>query len=252
LARIIELCGAPGAGKSTIYAEIVEHWKKDDNWVPGHFLYPSQKIRRTNFKLFAKSLIDKIYKIPDAAAMKNAGEQFVAENPVYVDAVWNNIFYRNKEIVNSGNLRFHAADYWFKIFQKIQVLKNSDSKKLALVDEGLIQRIDSALYKSQTIEEEKEEIKHLLPTIPLPDGLIYVATDIKENVLRLRSRKKILKVHANLSDEDLMELIKKYQQRWNFVTQKLHEKNIPVLKINGQLSTKENASLILKFLKELK
>jgi thymidylate kinase len=252
LSGIIELCGAPGAGKSTIYKEIVANWKKKYNWVPGHFLYPTTKINTHNLKYFTKSLVDKIYKTTDAAAMKNAGEEFIVENPVYVDAVWNNIFYRNKENFNSGNLRFHAADYWFKIFQKIQVLKNSESKKLALIDEGLIQRIDSALYKSQTIEQEKDEIRDLINIMPLPHALIYIETNASENLSRLRSRKKKLKAHIHLPDQDLLEMLLNYQQRWQFVCEILKDKEIPVLKIDGSLISKDNSQIILQYLKTLK
>ena len=244
------MCGAPGVGKTAIYAEVLSRWKKNQNWVPGDHLYPYPKVKFSAPSALVQSLVQKIRRVPDAGAMKKAGEAFVIQNPAYVDACWNNLFFNKRSGPDQPDLRFHAADYWFKTFQKIQILRQHSSSKLALIDEGLIQRIDSAIFESKTWEEEKDEIARLLNIMVLPNALIYIETDTKENVSRLKKRKKMLTLHKNLSEKKLEEQVLNYQRRWNFVHDLLKQTTVHVLRIDAADSIQKNAATILRFLEE--
>jgi thymidylate kinase len=226
--RIIEFCGAPGVGKSTVYNLITKQWNSTCAWIPAEQLLPRKKM--------------------DTEALNVAAEIFVKENQDYADACWKNIIHRKRRGPNGADLRFHAVSYWFGIFQKIGMLRQMHSSKWSLIDEGLIQRIDSALYRSTTPLEEKEEIDALLQIMTLPDAIIYLETDVWENVLRLRKRKKILLAHKNLEDEELAFQIKNYQGRWQYVFEKLKEKGIPILQINAKENNQKSVATIIAFL----
>ena len=253
MAKIVEFYGSPGVGKSTIYDELKGKWKKDYNWIPSHHLYTKNKIKFESLSKFLLS-VARIIKNGnmDDVAMKEAGDRFVAQYPEFIDAFWNNIIFKQKKSYNGLDLRFERAKYFYSTIQKIQFLREINSKKIALVDEGLIHRISRGSYKSENLIEEINEIKHLLQIMPLPDALVYVETGVEENAKRLDNRKKVISMHKLLSISELENIIHETKERMENVTKILENKGIQILRVDAKLHIGTNVTKIKSFIEGLK
>jgi adenylate kinase family enzyme len=251
LAKIVEFCGAPGTGKSTLYNELVSLWKKDSNWIPGKNLYPLARLQYKNVPGFINSVFLRARKQYNFVEMKSAAKRFIEQNQELMDCCWNNIYYKQKNSFNREDNRFRAAEFWFQIFQKLQVIKESGCIKFAVVDEGIIQRIDSLLYKSKNLEEEQAEIREIISKIMLPNAIVYIDADVDISISRMKKRKKKLPQFEQLSTDELKKIYQDYQQRWLYTFKLLKEKNIPVLTIDASKEVHQNRILILQFLENL-
>ena len=277
MARIIEMCGSPGVGKSTIFKEIEklrkpgESWDIADNKNPmgekskSEFLDEiiselkkgrkpiNQRVSQLeSFPNYIKRIYRKIKlgrKFVDLYILKQAGEKFVATYPNYVDALWKNIFYRQAESSNGMDLRFEKAEFIYLIMKKIQILKDKDDSKSYIIDEGLINMIDRGLYKSDNEVSEAQEIRELLDSMPWPDGIIYLQTDLKENARRIKYRKDIRDMHKGLTPDEIIEISNACRKRIITAINYLQESGCPVLYLDSTRPPKENANKIIDFVK---
>ena len=251
MARIVEFCGVPGVGKSTLYSDLLSKWKKQYNWIPGHKLYPIINIQYKNLPGFLSSAYARFTKKNDLVAMDNAAKRFIAQNANFIDCCWGNIYNNQNNNLNGVDNRFRATEMWLKIITKQQILIESPSCKIAVVDEGLIQRIDSTLYKSKCFEEEKNEIAEVVEKVKLPMGVIYIDADLEVSIARLKARTKKLPILENLSMPELISLYQNYRTRWRYTFELLAKKGIPVLTIDSTKEVNQNGKFILKYLEEL-
>lgn len=251
MAEIVEFCGAPGAGKSTLYNELVLKWEEAYGWVPGSQLYPVLEKSSTGIRRAVNLVAGRAEKTTDNAAIAEAGRRFLEENKEFVDCCWRNVCQKQKHSFNGKDNRLRAAGIWMQVFQKLQVIKESRSNKLAIVDEGLIQRIDSALYKSNDIFQEQKEIAQLLEIMMLPAAVVFVDANADLAIARMKAREKKLPIFNGLSSSDLSTIYQNYRQRWMYVFSLLEDKGIPVLLVDASKNIQDNLRQIVKFLQEL-
>jgi hypothetical protein len=252
MAKIIELCGIPGVGKSTIYSALSAAWSKDKEWVPADFLLPKQKINFRNSKDFILSIPKWIGKDIDLRLLKEAGFRFVSQYPDYMNGSWEAVLRNHLSREDRPDVRLKEATRLKKSTEYIQYLKENKSTKYAILDiGGLVQRLDFTWFNSKDIHEDQRELVALLSSMPLPEAVIYMYVDEKTNVERLLNRGRTLAVHKKLTVRELEEFCQKYQQRWSIVCKKLEEKNVPLLKINNQISIPEIKYMINEFVEKL-
>ncbi|MFZ0490880.1 MAG: hypothetical protein WAM00_11590 [Salegentibacter sp.] len=278
--KIVELCGSPGVGKSTIFGQIDRRERQEFSWTTASNKLPMGNESRLEFlrKVLNEILNGKkpvnprsqkmeswfeyarrIYRgiklgrnFVDLYILKEAGDRFVAQYPQYVDACWENLFYRQARSSNGLDLRFEKAEFIYLIIKKFQVLKEKKSNKTVIIDEGLINMIDRALYKSKNPLEEKEEIEEVLETMPWPDALVYLDSDLEENARRIIERKDIRDMHKGLSLDELMDFTRAGRERILTAIRYLEEKGIPVLYLDTLRPVSENADKIIEFAADLK
>jgi adenylate kinase family enzyme len=251
MAQIVEFCGAPGTGKSTIYNEVVSLYKKESNWIPGKYLYPLTNLHYKYVPGFITSFILRKRKQYNFAEMNSAAKRFIEQNKEFMDCCWNNIYYKQKNSFNSEDNRFRAAEIWFQVIQKLQVIKESGCKKLAIVDEGIIQRIDSLLYKSKDFEEEQAEILEIISKLMLPHAIIYIDADVDISISRMKARKKKIPQFEKLSKDELEKIYQEYRRRWLYTFELLKNKNIPILTIDASKDIHQNRAIIIQFLENI-
>lgn len=278
--KIIELCGSPGVGKSTIFWHIEKKQKPKNPWTTASNKLPLGNESRADFlwKVWGEILKGKkpvnprskkmeswyeyarrIYhgiklgrNFVDLYILKEAGDRFVAQYPQYVDACWKNLFYRQAKSSNGLDLRFEKAEFIYLIIKKFQVLQEKKSDKTVIIDEGLINMIDRALYKSENPLDEKEEIEEVLETMPWPDALVYIDSDLEENVKRILERNDIRDMHKGLSKKELMEFTQAGRERILTAIRYLERKGIPVLYVGSMRPVSINAKEIIEFATDLK
>ncbi len=252
MSHIVELVGSPGVGKSTIYKQLEKKWKVTYSWIPYKYLFPRKNKSLSFYTSFLTELgISKNLADVDVDALREAGDRFVGLYPEYMDACWNNINTRQKKHLNGLDLRFAKTHYLRQLIQKIQCIKEAESSKIAIVDEGLIHSIYNGLYWSENEEDEKKEIKALLNIIPLPKALISVETPFTENIRRLLGRKKVLSMHKSLMVSDLENIIQQNRAKRYLINNIIQEHNIPLLIVNSSQPPEDSASKIIQFVSGL-
>lgn len=250
MAKIVELVGSPGVGKTTLYKQLEGCWNKSYNWMPSQYFYPRKEIIPDRPGSFITDILQRIKnrngKI-DTRTMEEAGGRFVALYPDYIDSCWNHINSIEKKNLNGLDLRFQKVSYLYKLIQKVQTVREHNSNKIGIVDEGLIHIINSILYKREVFSEEKEEIERLLETMPLPDGIVYIETDVQENIKRLGQRKKVIPMHRSLVKGELESFIHLDQGKRAVINTIIESKNIPFLRIDSIDTVANNVSKIISF-----
>jgi shikimate kinase len=247
MAKIIELCGSPGVGKSTIYQKVVARWKKGNTWVPGHRLYPAVSFKDKELKSLITAIAKKLYGSPDNMKMRAAARRFVVQQPALVNRYWSHIQMLEAQSFNGTDQRFEKAIYLYSLFQQMQVCLESKSEKWAFIDEGLINSIGNALCQIDDVDVS-HEIMEVLSCMPLPDAIVYVHLDHENNYERLVRRTKHLPSLASLNEAQMKEAILQLTRPRQKAVQLLSEKGIPVLSIDASNSVGDNVSKIISFL----
>lgn len=253
MARIIELSGSAGAGKSTTYREMAAKWKNEFGWIPAHKLLPQQRITDArNFNEFVINIAKIIIKgdgAIDTNLMLEAGKRFVAQYPEFMNVCWRNIYMKQRSSLNGLDHRFDKTSYLLKLLQRVQILKEKHNNKIALLDEGSIKMIDVLSNTCIGVKQEMEEIIHVMEVLPLPDALIYIETDASENAIRLMKRGGyVAKVHRLLNLSQLEKITRESQERKAFVNEILRKKRVPILDIDSKVDVKTNVHKTLEFL----
>ncbi len=253
MAKIVEFVGTPGVGKTTIYKEMITRSNKKHKWIPGEFLFPKEKLTAEHYGTFILNFLKHITgrKGVDIMAMEEAGGRFVALYPEYIDQCWNNINCLHKKNINGLDLRFQKVSYLYKLIQKIQTLRETESNQIAIVDEGLIHLITNSLCKREDLAEEQKEIENFLQIMPVPNGIVSIETDLEENTKRLLQRKKVIPMHKLLKKSQLEKVISIDHKKRAAVNSILETQNIPLLRINSTDKVAINVSKIINFVENL-
>jgi len=249
MAKVIELSGPPGVGKTTLYREISIRWKKKFSWIPGHYLCPHPNFSFQYILLVFSIARQKMKgkKVGVFDEVKTAARnRFVAQYQAYIDVCWNDILSKQKNSYNGWDLRLHKAQQLAEVIEIFQLLRESEIDKFALMEEGLIHLIDVLNFS-----DTPEDIIKTIDVMPLPDALINIRADLFENVKRLTHREKCITIHRSLNVQQLEQITRKSQERRTIINEILQNKGIPILNIDSQEEIKTNADKIISFIEAL-
>ncbi|MEO6220888.1 MAG: hypothetical protein ABIO81_10700 [Ginsengibacter sp.] len=249
MAKIVELFGPPGVGKTTICKEVEAKWESEYKWIPASNLFPPQKKTAISPKINI-AFINKLLRQSniDYDAIHEVERNFIASHPKLMDAFWKNICYNQKRGFNGIDIRFEKSNFLRKRIQKIQFVSENKTSKICLVDEGITQMIPGAIYKSKNSAEEQKEIYSIIGMCPLPVAIINIDTDTKEIANRLYQRNKVNPMHKNLTLSELESITELSRERRKIITKILEEAGMPMLKIDSRMNSADNALKIISFL----
>lgn len=255
MAKIIEIAGPAGVGKTTILNSLLKSWQENFPWIHNQKLFPYQKIDFLNLTSLASNLPNLIKNGKtslDHRLLYDVGRNFITENGAYVDAYWNSLHINYSRDLNGFDGRFDSAAKFYSKIQKYQFIKEHQTTKYVLFDEGLVHDLGGRVPIHQnSLQKSFEDIHTLLPFMPLPAMLILIDTDIDIILKRLNARTKVLQMHKEKSEKELLELTQIVKSRFGYIKNQLLEKNIPVLLIDANENVESNTIKINQFLKQI-
>lgn len=248
MGNYIEFIGVPGVGKSTTY-KFLKNYSNEELWIPYEKL---RKLGETTDKSLKNSVLRYLIKQIRPNEVKRSGlnrtflNNAVNEHPKLVELFWKTIPNINDK--NGEELKFYGVEYIQNILEKIQFIKEYQTEKLCLVDEGLLHNL--GYFTPDNGENSETLIKKMLDYIYLPKAVIYFTGDVHVIVDRTisrgnpRLRDKNL-THAQLIDSRL-DAIKEKEQCIKAI-----ENLIPVLYLDAMESLDLKAEKIRSFINEL-
>jgi len=247
--KYIEFIGPSAIGKTTVYNFLKTKHTTTDKWIPADKISTDISIRR---KL--KNIIKKILNHKTVAGYQNINtkilERFTENNPGLMEILWQTLPFKQKEI-NGKDFRIHSLLILIRRFIKIQSLKEFDSTKYCILDEGVLQSISYFLDKTSSLSFE-ERISKLFDNIEMPDGVVFFDGNINVITERYRLRKKILPHDKNLSvaefTESKMRDLEIKRKCCEIISAK---KGTPVLHLSGAESIQAKAGKIIAFIDAL-
>ena len=255
MAKIIEIAGPAGVGKTTILNNLDQIWKENDSWILKQKLFPRQKIDPLKVSSIAQNLpyLIKFGKTNlDSNALLQAGKRFIMENSAFLDVYWHNLDTRYCRDLNGYDSRFDSTAKFYSNIQKYQYVKDHSVNKYVLFDEGLVHhlagRVPVILNK---LQDDFSDIEEVISVMPVPQVLILVDTDADIIASRIAQRKKTIHVHRQKSAAEIIEFTVKVQSRMYFVKDLLEAKGVSVLCLDSREPVKVNTQKIAQFINQL-
>ena len=245
--KIIEIIGAPGVGKSTVYKALINSYNQYSDWIYPDADENRKKAGWIGFRSYSSLIYHRLFRKEQMSRYQiELGLKFVRQHKELADFIWRNISENETGIQDVGQ-RFRSAYFAFKHFCRYQKIMESYNDKPCIIEEGLLQK--SFLIRDNE-KEMLEAVHDYLYLVPLPKAIIYLNTpDAKVILERLKSRKKVLPNHKDKNDKFLLENIERWQSLFNDIAKSLSEFNVPVYNVDGSKTVKENVQLINHLLK---
>jgi thymidylate kinase len=239
--KTIEIMGAPGVGKSTIYQSLCKTWNAGSKWVYPDVLFTS----KPGFFSFPKWLAYQLRLLMDKKLTKSIpveyGVRFGVQQQELAKFCWKYLtdlqLYHDEDTGKS----FRSAYFLFATFSRYQAIFEKAPSKPCIIEEGFLQK--SFFIRDDEVNDEL--LSKYLQLIPLPYAVIYIDTpDVNEIVKRLRGRNKIIASHFDKDNAALQRDIEKWQHAHNCMLEKLAKAGVLIARIDGKLPVKENVSRI--------
>ena len=242
--RIIEVIGAPGSGKSTIYDALCQRWRHSSNWIyPGALLYQNRADRtiRQSFEYFLRCALKKKLHAPITT---NDGIRYIKCNDVFASYCLQLL--SDPDYVQSNDIasKYRSIYFLYRDFCLRQAILDAAPDKPCLVDEGFLQKSFLVSRATQNIGQIIDKYIHLMTT-PLAVIVVAVA-DIEVLLRRIRSRKKVIASHIGMTDSELRKDLEFWVATQSLIAKKAKETGIFVFEIDGQVSIRTNVNIINK------
>lgn len=255
MAKIIEITGPAGAGKTTILKSLFSSRDESCNCLFHKSLYPRQKI---NF-LDLSSLVNNLpYFIKfrkthlDNKVLTEAGTRFVKQNQPYINVLWENLVQNQKLDTGGVDNRFFKAALFWDLIQKYQYIKELNVGKYVMCDEGLIHFLPIyGSVENKNMEDDLTDLNGLLQVMPLPDAFIFIDTDVEIIAQRAQQRKKLAGVHKHKNEEEIRKVTEKVKETMGYVKDILASLGVPVLVLDSRHEVEKNRLLINNFVNNL-
>lgn len=251
MASYIELAGVPGVGKTTTYKQLRKIAERRKNFLLYEDLYRVEYVYKNAFKEKIKLLFNTVFKIKEPSSSEFHYEEsllnkFIQHNPEIINRFWASLLECNS---GSKDLRFHRVQYMVKIFERIQRVKEDPSKKIFLIDEGLVH--NSKKFIGENEYNYEKQIVEFVEKIELPKALIYFGGDADVIAKRTFLRRKHIERDNNLTYSELVNARKMSLKEWQKCLKILRSKQIPILYLDAVETVEAKAEKIFEFINSL-
>lgn len=256
----IDVLGAPGVGKSTIYNELTKRRKKSSEWVTPEeaaLLLAKEYLTKSSnatLKYFAISTFKipfllRFNKLFANQIINQYGFKFLKEQSSnyneFLDVALSGALIQEKEPIR----RLIGINWFYGAYKRTLLFENSKFKNIVLFDESLSQKVYGITISKKKFFEKT--CTNYFKFMPPPAGLIYCETDLKELFERITKRHKIIPGHSDLSKEELREYIEVQAEISEIGKNIIKSRGIPVIELDTINTPVYNAKIIDTFINEV-
>lgn len=251
MAKYVEFIGVPGVGKTTTYNFLRTQWTKSAKWILYEELCKSKNTNGKGLRGLIKFYIKRMIEPSLALQIAHNGEvleRSFKSNPELLELFWQTIP-RNEDGYGK-DLRSYGVNYTMAMLEKIQNVKEENSDKFCLVDEGLTHNINYFVTHASEISME-QQVSKVLDLVELPNAAVFFNGDIKTVIARTASRGNLRPRDKGLSQQELIKSrIKSIKEKGIYV-EALRLRNIPVLYLKADESVQAKSTKIISFINNL-
>lgn len=254
MAKYVELVGVPGVGKTTTYKYLRNIKTPNDNWKLLEDIFVVSPPKQSGLKPKVKKFIKSILRLPTVPKPKIAHDNkvlfdFMAQNEELIEIFWDITMKKNQNYYGK-DLRFLTANYMMRVFSNLQAIKNQNTKKCFILDEGII--LNMTHFTNESLNEHLDnQIAKVLDNFYLPSGIVLFEGDLDTVIERTKIRGKIKVEDENLSEELIRESRKKTAWERRKYVSAAEARGIPVLYLNAKDSIESKAREIASFAESL-
>lgn len=243
MAKIVEIIGPSGSGKSSVYKGLKEKWQYNLNWVTYDQVNysPEAKIGRILKKVqrILKDIIPR--KKPDVPKPAVINDwKFVGSNNDYFlstehdefKSVLMDLVEEHCKVGFSGDdKRFITAYMIMWSMARIDTVRFIDNNnRYCILDqgEGLISRI----MHLTTPSFDEKALSFYLEYVPYPDVLFYLDTDLDIIIERVKTRSRSSSLHEGMDESEMIQYTEKADRFLHKAVDYLDSKGVEVHKID--------------------
>lgn len=236
MARIVEIVGPSGIGKSYLYNQLRDEWNEKDKWAVYHDFRYERKSRHSFSRpeIIYEYLYNLINRVKYISYKNTGGEQlyhmkkFHEDHMQFVNHTLDIINRCCREFYKKDN-RYLATLYFYKSVEELQaILELNHDKRICLFDEGLLSRIMHLSSESLTDQDMDEYLKYM----PVPDGIILLKSDSRRIRENIKKRRRVATIHQGLNDQQLQKYTEKTQYHMEYAARYFREKGVKVMEFN--------------------
>ena len=251
MAKIIELLGPSGVGKSALYFSLQKQWKEDDTWAVYHdFRYKRKKNSIASYVMGFKSFFyktsysDYIWSDGKIADNKLA---FVEKYPEFIGTFLDIIHENAKYGIDGEDNRYIMIHYMMRTIEQLNnILSKPDDTRICLMYESLLCRI---MHLSSPNFYEQDLLIYL-KDMPLPYAVIYLKASAQTILERIKKRQRTATIHEGLTDKLIIEQTLRTQHLMEFANDYLVKKNVPVITFDAKMPIADLTRKVIKFLSD--
>lgn len=140
MAKIIELVGVSGVGKTAVYRGLKWGQPGLGNTCPFRWALSRVLINDAGMKGYLRWLEYQFRSGFPPALEASAAKRFISENPDFVHSVWEMLSCKARQQHMVPEVGFEGARLFYRNFFQHQLVHEFDDKEYVLLDEGFVQR----------------------------------------------------------------------------------------------------------------
>lgn len=260
MARTVEVIGASGVGKTTIYNQLKEEWEPNNTWVPFDYLKHSRdKILKRYFKKlffrFIPLMLNKKESMKNASVsdqwrfIEHDNKTFLSEDfSDFKTTVMNLIDEHCREGYDGSDKRFktiYMMMWSIAYIETVKSIKNDNRLCILKQGEGLVSRI----MHLNTPSFDEDALMQYLDVVPFPDHLILLDVHPDEIMRRIKNRGRVSTLHHGMDSNMICEFTKKTMEYLKIASEAAEKKGSNVHRINATLTSEtQTAKKIVEIL----
>jgi len=255
----IDLLGAPGVGKSTLYESLRRH-KKMTGWMAAGdvMILAAQRylgeqgasagsilarfiLMAGSPRVLVPSVANKYVQRVKKMLLRDTSDQY---------AEWLNLVVKSVCASNATNksplLVFHRCGLMLDAFAETLIVNSMEGDEYVLIDESLTNKSHSVI----TDADDLEVLEAYVNLMPKPDAVIYLEGDLREVLRRLESRTRTTVAHHNMTETEIsnstraaLEISRKCAD--------LLEKTVPVCRLDALKPIDHQTAAAVRFISTL-
>lgn len=257
--KTVELIGASGVGKTSVYKELQSKWEPGYNWVTYDKLkYDRTELLKRSVKSAQRLLLRLLpssksnqkktdlpekWKFIDKNSLTFRGEKYNEFKSVIMDLIQEHCI-KGYEGTDKRFVTTYMMMWSLAHVDNVYSKKNDDRLCLLKEGEGLISRI----MHLNTPSFDEEALNNFLELVPFPDYLILLESTPGLIMERIKNRNRISTLHKGMDEDTIAEYTTKTIKFFHIAMEKARRKGVNVYKVDATLSLEQTTGQVVDIL----